>query len=125
MRVIAFKALRDFWTDPKSPAGSEGYLRAWYTATVGATWHHFAELRNTFGSADVVGDCVVFDVGNNRIRLIGRVRYADATRGGIVYVLAVLTHAEYDENKWPDDCGCHRKPKRKVVRPTKRVRRKK
>jgi hypothetical protein len=61
----------------------------------------------------------VFDVGNNRIRLIGRVFYANERGGGAVYVLAVLTHAEYDENKWPDDCGCY-KPKPKTgARPVK------
>lgn len=31
--------------------------------------------KQTFGSADQVGNCVVFDVGSNRYRLIGRVLY--------------------------------------------------
>jgi len=52
---------------------------------------------------------VVFDVGNNRYRLIGRVNYAR----GIVYVLKVMDHAEYDKNRWPDDCGCHKPPPKK------------
>lgn len=129
MRVISHKRLKDFWEDPKSPQGSERYLAAWYKLALAATWRNFAELRATFGSADAVGDCVVFDVGNNRIRLIGRVRYVcDELPGGRVYVLAVLRHAEYDENKWPDDCGCHEPPpppKKKARRVTKRPGRKK
>ena len=71
-----------------------------------AAWANFAALRQTFGSADRVGDCVVFDVGNNRFRLIGRVRFA----GGIVYVLKVMDHTEYDARNWADECGCHRPP---------------
>jgi len=51
----------------------------------------------------------VFDVGNNRFRLIGRVNY---TRG-IVYVLRVMDHPEYDKNLWVDDCGCHKPPPKK------------
>ena len=128
MRVISHKRLKDFWEDPKNPASSERFLAAWYKVTIAATWHNFSELRGTFNSADVVGDCIVFDVGNNRIRLIGRLRYATQKLPGVVYVLAVLTHAEYDENKWPDDCGCHDKPptpKKKALRPVKKTRGKK
>ncbi len=126
MRVISLRPLREFWGRAVAPARSEQLLRAWYDHTEGATWRNFGELRQTFGSADVVGDCVVFEVGNNRIRLIGRVRCANAKGRGLVYVLAVLTHAEYDDNKWPDDCGCHKKPKPKGgPRPTKAKPRKK
>ena len=53
-----------------------------------------------------MGNCVVFDVGNNRYRLIGRVNYAR----GIVYVLTVMDHAEYDKGRWIGDCGCHEPP---------------
>jgi hypothetical protein len=27
-----------------------------------------------------------------------------------LFVLKVLTHAEYDEDKWKDECGCFRPP---------------
>jgi mRNA interferase HigB len=46
----------------------------------------------------------VFDVGNNRFRLVGRINY----QKGIVYVLRVMDHTEYDKNRWPDECGCFR-----------------
>jgi mRNA interferase HigB len=127
MRVISHKRLKDFWEAPKSPAGSEHHLAAWYKVVLAETWHNFAELRGRFQSADKVGDCVVFDVWNNNLRIIGRVRYATDVLPGVVYILAVLTHAQYDENKWPDDCGCHEKPpnpKKKTLRPVKQTRRK-
>ena len=127
VRVMSFKALRDFWDNPRSPRNAEADLRVWYKLTEAATWHNFAELRADFPSADKVGHCFVFDVGNNRIRLIAYVFFADA-RSGIVYVKKVMTHTEYDENKWPDECGCHKPPKSKTKgspRPTKQARHKK
>ena len=84
MQVIALSALRRFWERADAPANSERYLRYWHEVTCAAEWRNFGELRGTFGSADVVGDCVVFDVGNNRIRLIGRARYQSERRTGMV-----------------------------------------
>jgi mRNA interferase HigB len=71
-----------------------------------AEWANFGVLKQTFGTADQVGNCVVFDVGNNRYRLIGRVNY----RKGIVYILRPMDHTEYDRGRWVDDCGCHKPP---------------
>jgi mRNA interferase HigB len=60
-------------------------------------------------SADQVGNCVVFDAGNNRYRIIARIKY----KQGKLFVLDVMDHAEYDKQKWVDDCGCRRPaPKR-------------
>jgi mRNA interferase HigB len=81
----------------------------WRRLAENADWPNFGAMKRTFRSADLVGNCVVFDVGNNRYRLIGRVNY---TRG-IVYVLKVMDHDEYDEGRWIDDCGCHNPPPRK------------
>jgi mRNA interferase HigB len=69
-------------------------------------WPNFGALKQTFGSADRVGNCIVFDVGNNRFRLIARVNFG----AGIIYVLKVMDHAEYDKKLWVDDCGCHEPP---------------
>ena len=70
-------------------------------------------LKQTFRSADQVGNCIVFDVGNNRFRLVARVNY----RRGILYVLRMMDHAEYDRNLWVEDCGCY-KPAPKRPRPS-------
>ncbi|MDY3558979.1 type II toxin-antitoxin system HigB family toxin [Gemmata sp. JC673] len=117
---MSFQALQDFWAEPQSPAGCEPHLRAWYAAVEAATWRNFAELRQMFRSTDKVGDCYVFDVWNNNIRLVAFVRFADAPRGGLVLVRKVMTHSEYDKNDWPDECGCHKaRPKGKGPRPTR------
>jgi mRNA interferase HigB len=110
LRVISKSALRDFWESRKNDSViAERSLSAWYKLAKDADWSNFAEMKQVFGSADQVGDCVVFDVGNNRFRLIGRVRY----QSGKIYILKVMDHQEYDENRWRDECGCHRAPPKK------------
>lgn len=61
-------------------------MATWYKMAKQTDWENFAALKGTFASADQVGNCVVFDVGNNRYRLIGRVVYAK----GRLYVLKVM-----------------------------------
>jgi mRNA interferase HigB len=123
VRIISKRRLRQFWESRKQDAAvAERDLAAWHKLAKSAEWANFGALRQTFGSADQVGNCVVFDVGNNRFRLIGRVNYAR----GIVYVLRVMDHAEYDKKLWVDDCGCFRPPPKKPVagkplRPTSKL----
>lgn len=87
---------------------ARGPLTAWYKTARQATWRNFADVRETFGSADAVGNCVVFDIGGNKFRVIARIGYS----GGRVYVLRVMTHTEYDRDDWAwaNDCGCYRPP---------------
>jgi len=65
-------------------------------------WSSFAELKEQFGSADVLGKCVVFNIGSNKWRLIAKLD--DSER--MVFIKAVLTHKEYDCGQWKEDCGC-------------------
>jgi mRNA interferase HigB len=112
VRVISKKRLRGFWKGRKADTAlAERDLSAWYKLASSAAWGNFSALKQTFGSADQVGDCVAFDVGNNRFRLIGRVRYAT----GILYVLKVMDHKEYDRRNWVDECGCHRPPPKRTA----------
>ena len=114
MRVIAKPRLREFWESRKDDAAeAERDLSTWYKLAKAANWKNFGALRQTFGSTDQVGNCVVFDVGNNRFRLIGRVNY----RVGIVYILKVMDHVEYDKKQWVKDCGCKEPPPKKPVKP--------
>jgi mRNA interferase HigB len=122
VRVIAKSHLRRFWEARREDAEiAERDLSTWYKLAEHADWANFGALKQTFGSADQVGNCVVFDVGNNRFRLIGRVFYAS----GKLYVLKVMDHGEYDKNRWVDECGCHKPPPRKASSKTSpsRVRR--
>jgi mRNA interferase HigB len=113
LRVISKRALTEFWESRKADSKQAQLdLEAWLHSAKRAEWNNFAGLKQTFGSADQVGKCVVFDVGNNRYRLIARVMY----QAHIVYVLRVMDHAEYDKANWADDCGCYR-PAPKPAKP--------
>src|SRR5436190_20113343 len=120
MWIVSLKRLREFWT---VHAGAEVPLRAWFTVTTAALWRHFADLRATFPSADLVGNCTVFNIGGNNYRLITRVFYVSHK----VYVLRVMTHLEYDREDWPSQCGCflappdRTRPVRTKPRSTKRT----
>jgi mRNA interferase HigB len=107
LRIISKKRLKAFWESRKHDAEiAERDLTVWYKLAKAASWENFAEIKLTFPSVDQVGNCIGFDVGNNRFRLIGRVNY----RAGILYVLKVMDHEEYDRNLWPESCGCHKPP---------------
>jgi mRNA interferase HigB len=54
----------------------------------------------------MVGRCVVFNIGGNKYRLIARILFAKQR----VYILKVMTHSEYDEDKWKAECYCFERP---------------
>jgi mRNA interferase HigB len=91
VRVISMKKLREFWADhPKT----EEPLSAWYRVVEKADWLGPNSVRNTYRSADPIGDeFVVFNICFNDYRLVVRVDYARS----IVYIWGVYTHAAYDE----------------------------
>ena len=96
MHVISRKRLNDFVA--KHPE-AKAPLARWYRLVRVADFKSLANLRETFPSADQVGRFTVFDVAGNNIRLIAAIHY---NRRKIV-VRAVLTHAEYEANRWKDD----------------------
>ncbi len=90
MRIIAKKALRDFW---ESRPDAEGPLKAWYAEARQANWSTPAAIRAQYGSASILKNKrVVFNVGGNKHRLVVRIDYA----AGIVFIRFVGTHKEYD-----------------------------
>jgi mRNA interferase HigB len=117
LRAITFARLQRFWEGRGGDAvQAREALEAWYGAISGIAPRNFAELRETFRRADQVGDCVVFNIGGHRSRLIARLRYRIEGRPGQgrAYVLRAMDHDEYDRNLWPDQCGCHRPPPRRA-----------
>jgi len=98
MRVISKRRLREFWekhSDARRP------LEAWFKTAEKADWKEFADVRTTFSSASGVPlNCgitaIVFNVGGNKYRLVTRIEYIFH----VIYVKMVLTHPQYDTNKW-------------------------
>ena len=73
-------------------------LGHWYSLAKGNDFSSFAELRTMFPSADQVGKLTVFNIGGNKVRLIAAIHYNRRK----IYIRAVLTHAEYDEQRWKE-----------------------
>ncbi len=71
-------------------------LEDWFRKAAQCNAASFPALGETFASADYVDGFTVFDVGGNRYRIAAAVHY-DKQR---IYVRAVMTHAEYDRNRW-------------------------
>jgi len=101
MRVISKHRLREFW---QRAVAARSPLAAWYRVVSGKqlAWADFHDVKATYASASLVGDCVVFNIGGNKFRLITKINYATHN----VFIRAVLTHEEYDEGQWKQDCGC-------------------
>jgi mRNA interferase HigB len=91
VRIFNRSTLAGFWT--KYP-DAEQPLRAWFREVETAAWRHPAEVRARYGTADFVGDRVVFDIRGNNYRLVVAVKYAPIY---LVFIRFIGTHEEYDE----------------------------
>jgi mRNA interferase HigB len=97
-RVISLKRLREFWQrhqDAQEP------LRDWYRTALKASWRHIQDVRRDYPHADAVivasgRPVTVFNICGNKYRLIVDIVY----RVQVIYICAVLTHAEYSKNRW-------------------------
>jgi mRNA interferase HigB len=88
VRVISRKAIREFVAKHPDAAAP---LDNWHRITRGAQWRNFAEVRQDFRSADVVGRRTIFNIHGNDYRLVARVNY----KWQRVYILKIMTHAAY------------------------------
>lgn len=96
MGVISRRALREFG---ERHSNAKSGLLLWYQRISKDEFTNFSELRQIFSSADVVGNFVVFNIGGNNYRLIAYIDYETQ----MLFVRAILTHAEYDRENWKND----------------------
>src|SRR5262245_39834738 len=97
MHVISYSTLKKFiQKHPKA----DSPLKAWYKTAEKSNWSSFADIKKTFSSADNYRKCTIYNIGGNNYRLIARIDYKRST----VYLKRVLTHADYDKDKWKKDC---------------------
>jgi mRNA interferase HigB len=88
--IIIRKRLIEFTA--KHPKARKPLL-AWFAVMKGVRFANHNEMKQTFGSADVIeGNRVVFNVGGNNYRIVADMLY----KMGRVFVRKVMTHAEYD-----------------------------
>jgi mRNA interferase HigB len=97
MDVIGHTKLHDFWE--RHPQAKPP-LQQWYQAASSVRWEQFADVRKTYPSVDRIGRCYVFNIAGNKFRLIATIDFPSER----IYVREVLTHAEYDRNKWKRHC---------------------
>lgn len=98
MRIISKRTLIAFWT---RHASAKAPLESWYLIVKAKEWKHFAEVRQSYSSADQVkvasGRIItIFNAGGNNDRILTAIHYNTRT----VFVLRVLTHAEYNKGEW-------------------------
>lgn len=96
MRVISRKALREFW---EIHAAAQTGLLLWYQRITEGNFQTFNDLRQVFPSADRVNNFTVFNISGNNFRLITYIDHAYQ----LIFIRAVLTHAEYDKENWKSD----------------------
>lgn len=99
MRIISKRRLQEFWREYPS---SEQPLLSWYEIVKRVDWENFSDVRGSFRHADIYRDCVIFDIGGNKFRLITKIRYKKKR----IYIRFVLTHSDYDKGLWKSDCEC-------------------
>ena len=73
MRIIARRALREFW---ERHHDAEQPLRAWYHDVQRADWHSPADIKRAYANASIVGDNrAVFNIKGNKYRLVVAINY--------------------------------------------------
>lgn len=92
MEIVNIEVLEAF---SSKHANARKPFQTWLEVTRGADWTTFADVRNTFGSADYVSPFVVFNIGGNNFRLVTIVKFENRR----VTVARIMTHAEYDRWK--------------------------
>ena len=95
MHIITRKRILDF---AKKHPNTAVPLDAWYRIVKKSQISSFSKLREIFPSADKVGNLTVFNIGGNKIRLIAAIHYNTQC----LYIRYVLTHKEYDKEKWKE-----------------------
>lgn len=96
MHIISYKRLRDFC---ERHSDSCDALDDWFKVASKARWQNLVEVQAVLASAEAVGNFTVFNIRGNRYRLIVSIDYERQ----LIYIKYVLTHAEYDKDKWKDD----------------------
>ena len=96
MHVISRKKIQDFI---EIYPDSQTSLDSWYRIVRTTDFGSFNELRGVFPNADRVSNLTVFDIGGNKYRLIAAIHY----NRNKLYIRQIMTHSEYDRNKWKKD----------------------
>lgn len=93
VRLIKRKSVEDFVVEH---AGSRSSFRIWLMLIKLADWKDAADIKRTFGSADLLGngsERVVFNIAGNNYRMICKYHVGETTFH--LYIKWIGTHAAY------------------------------
>ena len=94
MEILNSRAINQFI---EQHAAAKAPLKDWVTKTKAAKWENNADVQKTFKSADHVGNQkFIFNIGGNNFRMAAMVWIENEK----VYVLKLMTHAEYDKEEF-------------------------
>jgi mRNA interferase HigB len=93
MHIVSHKAIRIFCEEhPHARAAMD----RWYRVAKRGTWSSFAEVKQSFNTADFGAPHVVFDIGGNKYRLIAEMNFARR----VLFIRFILTHQDYMRGAW-------------------------
>lgn len=94
MQILGLTILEAF---KKDHAALRGPLDAWLVAVEREDWKTPHDIKRRYQTADFLADNrVIFNIKGNSYRLVIQVKYLN----GIVLVLWVGTHADYDKKRF-------------------------
>lgn len=93
MHIITYKRIKEFVA--RFP-DSQSSLENWYRIIKHTDYNSLTELKEHFSGADYVDGFVIFNISGNKYRLIAAIHFNRKK----IYIRDILTHPEYDKNKW-------------------------
>jgi mRNA interferase HigB len=93
MHVVSHKAIRVFC---EKHADARKAPDHWYRVAKRAAWASFAEVKQSFNTADFVPPVIVFDIGGNKYRLIAEINFGRR----VLFIRSIMTHKDYMKGAW-------------------------
>jgi mRNA interferase HigB len=90
MHVVSHKAIRTFCEEHPHARSAMDH---WYRVVKRSS---FADVRQSFNTADLVAPHVVFDIGGNKYRLIAEMNFMRR----VLFIRRIMTHKEYVKGTW-------------------------
>ncbi len=96
MHLIHIRNLR---SDAGQYPDISSQVEQWYATVKKANWQSLEDVRLIYRDAEAVGNFTIFNIKGNAYRLIVGIDYETRT----IFYKYLLTHAEYDKDKWKND----------------------
>lgn len=101
MNIVTKRRILDY---AKHHPNASANLSAWIAVASAAKWQSISDVRKVFPEADHATvrsskTVSIFNIAGNHHRLITAIHYN--TRS--IFILKILTHAEYSKNRWKND----------------------